>query len=135
MTILPIVLFDDIELWATGRLRALLESRTEPYAQDVFVGRKTPNPRRTRMVTVRRDGGGRGRILEQPRLGINVWADTEKDANDLARLVASLLAASPDGDPVTSATITSGPYSIQDESRSERRYFTAELVARGRNDS
>ncbi|RYE42581.1 MAG: hypothetical protein EOP24_32090 [Hyphomicrobiales bacterium] len=136
MTILPIVLFDDIEMWAASRIRELLATRTEDYAENVYVGRSTPSPRRERMVTIRRDGGGRfNRVLERPRLGVNVWAGTVQEANDLARLVASLLAAAPDGDPVTSVTITSGPYSIEDDSKQERRYFTAELTARGRDDA
>lgn len=134
MTILPIVIHDDIELWTTTRLRALIEARSEPYTDSVYVSNTTPNPRRDRMVIVRRDGGGRLDVVrEQPRLGVNVWAKTEQEANDLARMVAALLAASPDGNPVSRVTITGGPYPIEDESTQERRYITAELISKGRN--
>lgn len=134
MTILPIVIHDDIELWACARLRAILATRSEPYAANVYVSNTTPTPRRDRMVIIRRDGGGRLDVVrEAPRLGINVWAKTEQDANDLGRLVAALLAASPDGNPVSRVTITGGPYAVADESTHEKRYITAELISKGRN--
>lgn len=134
MTILPVVLFDDIELWTTGRLRELFADRSEPVATGVYISNKVPNPRRDRMVIVRRDGGPRlDAVREAPRLGINVWAKTDQDANDLARLTAALLWASPDGDPVSKVTITGGPYAVPDESTQPRFYFTAELTSKGRD--
>lgn len=139
MTILPIVIHDDIELWACGRLETLLTARHEPYTDDVYVGNKVPNQRRDRMVIIRRDGGGRlDAVREAPRLGINVWvknedATSEQVANDLARMVAALLWASPDGDPVSKVTITGGPYPIPEESASHVRYITAELISHGRS--
>lgn len=133
MTILPVVIHDDIELWATARLRELLAARPEAYTKNVLVSNKVPNPRRDRMVTIRRDGGGRlDAVREAPRLGVNVWAKTEKDAADLARMVAALLAASPDGNPVSRVRITGGPYAVDDESRQPRFYITAEAISKGR---
>ena len=135
MTILPVVLFDDIELWATGALRAALAARSEPYTDDVYVSNKVPNPRRDRMLIVRRDGGGRLDVVrEAPRLGINVWAKTEQDANDLGRLVAALLWAAPDGDPVSRVTVTGGPYPVADDT-DFLRYITAEVISQGRDDA
>lgn len=134
MTLLPIVIHDDIELWACTRLRALLLARAEAYTDDVYVSNTIPDPRRDRMVIVRRDGGGRlDAVREAPRLGVNVWAKTEQDANDLARMVAALLWASPDGNPVSKVTITGGPYPIPEQSDSFLRYITAELISHGRN--
>jgi hypothetical protein len=134
MTILPIVIHDDIELWATTKLRALILARSEPYTDDVYVSNTTPNPRRDRMVIVRRDGGGRLDVVrEAPRLGINVWAKTEPDANNLGRMVAALLWASPDGDPVSRVNVTGGPYPVEEASTHEVRYITAELISKGRN--
>lgn len=135
MTILPVVLFDDIELWATGALRAALAARSEPYTDDVYVSNKVPTVRRNRMVIVRRDGGGRLDVVrEAPRLGINVWAKTEQDANDLGRLVAALLWAAPDGDPVSRVTVTGGPYPVADDT-DFLRYITAEVISHGRDDA
>jgi hypothetical protein len=134
MTILPVVIFDDIELWATGVLRSALGARSEPYTDNVYVSNTVPDPRRDRMVIVRRDGGGRlDAIREAPRLGINVWATTEQDATDLGRMVAALLWASPDGDPVSKVTVTGGPYPVPDESTQFLRYITAELISHGRD--
>ena len=137
---LPVVLFDDIELWATGALRAALAARAEPYTDDVYVGNDLPlnattrePERRPRMVTIRRDGGPRDRMapLETPRIGVNVYAETDQDANDLARMVSALLWASPDGNPVTRVTQTLGPTTIDDQSKQPRRFMTFELRARG----
>src|SRR5690349_2931272 len=133
MTILPIVIHDDIELWATTKLRALILARTEQYTDNVYVSNTVPSVRPDRMVIVRRDGGGRlDAVREAPRLGVNVWAKTEQDANDLARMVAALLWASPDGDPVSKVTITGGPYAIPEQSPHHVRYLTAELISHGR---
>ena len=136
---LPVIVFDDIELWTTTTLRAALAARTETYTADVIVSNKIPHDpitgepkRRDRMVIVRYDGGTRLDVVRMAeRLGIQVWATTDQDATDLARLTAALLWASPDGDPVCKAK-TSGAYPVPDESRQPLVYFTAELIARGR---
>lgn len=129
MTATPLV-FPDVELWATSWLRTALAGRTEAYAADVLVGVTLPSTRRPRMVMFRRDGGARLDVArEAPRLGINVWGSTEQEASDLARLVAALLWAAPDGEPVCKATQLSGPSPVADEQ--PRRYMTFELVVRG----
>lgn len=135
MTILPVVIFDDIEAWTVGKLDAALAARDESYAQDVTVATEVPEERTARMVIVRRDGGGRGVVLEQPRLGVRVFAESEIEAGDLARLASALLWASPDGHPVSKVTITGGPYRVADPSTAALYYFTAELVSKGRNDA
>ena len=140
MTALPVVLFDDLELWATGALRTALAARAEPYTDDVYVSNDKPlNPttgepeNRPRMVTIRRDGGPRDAVapLETARVGVNVWAETDQDANDLARMTAALLWSLPDGYPVVKVTINSGPSVIDDPSKQPRRFITAELRAKG----
>lgn len=134
MTLLPIVIHDDIELWTCNRLRELLADRPETYTDGVYVSNIIPDPRRDRMVIVRRDGGGRlDAVREAPRLGINVWAKTEQDATNLGRMVAALLWASPDGDPVSRVTITGGPYAVADPADQYLRYITAELISKGRD--
>lgn len=131
---LEVVLFDDVELWATSALRAALGARSEPYTDNVYVSNDLPaepEDRRDRMVTVRRDGGPRlDPVREQPRLGVNVYGETEQVANDLARMVSALLWASPDGEPVCKVTITSGPSVVPNASQPQR-FLTAELITRG----
>lgn len=126
------VLFPDVELWCAGWLRSALAGRTEPYAQNVYVGNTVPSPRRDRMVTFRRDGGPRlDQVRELARVGVNVWATSERDATDLARLVAALLWAAPDGAPVLRAQQVSGPSPVPDEQ--PRRFMSFELTVRGTN--
>lgn len=132
MTLLPVVVFDDVELWTTARLRTLLAARPEAYAAGVFVGNKVPSVRRDRMVTVRDDGGPRLDVVRKAaRIGVNVWGRTDQEVNDLARLVEALLWASPDGNPVSKVGVTS-PLPVADDSGQPRRYLTAELTVRGR---
>lgn len=125
------VVFPDVELWTTTYLRAALAARPESYAA-AHVDNKVPNPRRDRMVIVRRDGGPRvSTVTEAARLAVRVWAPTEKAANDLSRLVRALLTVAADGNPVCRVTDLSGPVAVPDESGQPLRYFTLELTVRG----
>lgn len=128
----PAVLFPDVEMWATGYLRAALAARSEPVTDGVKVGVKVPKQRPGRFVTVRRDGGPRLDVVrEAARLGVNVWALTEKDASDLAALVRALLGASAGEGPVLRARELSGPSPIADESGQPRMFLVVELTVRG----
>ena len=130
--ILPVILFPNIELWATAALRAMLVARTESYTDGVYVSNKVPNPRRDRMVIVRRDGGPRlDMVREAPRLGIRVWDLNDQDATDLALMANALLCASPDGLPVCKVTQQSGPSWTTDESDLPILYSTFELIVKG----
>lgn len=128
----PRVVFPDVELVMTGLLRDALDGRPEPYAADVYVGTTTPSPRRARMITIRRDGGAStDGLLEAAQIGVNVWADTEQDVNDLARLIRALLWAAPNGKPVCRVVDVSGSIAIADDSGQPLRYMTFEVVLRG----
>lgn len=128
------VIFPDVELWATGVLRAALPAYGYPT--------EVNDPDRTRVSTkyaggdseivVRRDGGGQiDQIREAPRLAINVYrkADTDIPVRDLARTVAAILRAAADGNPVLRVVETSGPSPIPDVM--PRRFMTFELNTRG----
>lgn len=120
------IIFPDVELWATGVLRAALATHGYP---GMYVGntRGTATP----AVWVRRDGGPeQSKVLEVPRLGINVFHTSEQKVGDLARTVSALLRAAADGAPVTRVTQTLGPSPIADAS-GPRRYMTFELTVRG----
>lgn len=128
------VIFPDAELWATGTIRDALAGRTETYAQNVYVSNAVPTTRRDRMVICRRDGGPRLDVArEAARLGVRVWAMTEQDATDLARLVSALFGAAADGNPVLKVTQPSGPTPVADSSGQPLRYLTFELTVRGAN--
>lgn len=136
---LPAILFADAELWACGYLRTSLAARAEDYTDDVFVSNSIPaNPitgepeRRDRMVIVRRDGGSTSqRVLDNPRLGIQCWAQTTQDAVDLARMTLALLIAAPGDDEVKACRNPTGPTRVPDPSRQPLAYITAELVMKG----
>ena len=126
----PVVLMPDVELWAVEWLRAALAARSEPYASGVTVVTKVPASIPSRLVQVRRDGGARIDVArDNPRLTVNVWADTEADVSDLAGLVRALLWSAPDGDPVCRVVELSGPSPIADTK--PRRFMTFELITRG----
>jgi hypothetical protein len=129
---LPAVIFPDVEMWACGYLRTELAARPEPYCADVFVSNTMPNTRSDRMVLVRRDGGPRTSLVrETARMTVRTWATSEQDANDLARMVAALLWAAPDGDPVIRVDQPTGPSPVADDSRQPLRLQTFEVEVRG----
>lgn len=121
----------DIELWATGYLRDALEDYEDESDDEVYLSNKIPTARRPRMVIVRRDGGVPQGTFDVPRVNFGVWAATEQEVSDLTLLVAALLSAAPDGDPVTHAQMVGGPISIDDPSEQPRRSMTFEFRTRG----
>jgi hypothetical protein len=122
---LPTIVFPDAELWACFFLRD--ELPTAGYPNVHVSNRKGTEPV---AIWVRRDGGGALDVIrEAPRLGINVFHRTEQEVTDLARVVSSLLVASPDGEPVVKATEVTGPTPVADNQ--PRRFLSIELVVRG----
>lgn len=122
------IIFPDVELEVCAYLRTALAAHGYP---GMYVGntRGTATP----AVWVRRDGGPeQDKVLEVPRLGVNVFHTTEQKVGDLARAVSALLRAAPDGEPITRLVQTSGPSPIADAS-GPRRYMTFELTVRGAN--
>lgn len=127
----PLVAFVDAPLWATGYLRTALAARPEPYAAGVAVGvLKSPAGR---CVTVNRDGGAADRVQDHPRLRVRVWADTWQEASDLARLVRTLLLASPGVGPVVWAGNATGPSDVPEETSQAQFLFYLDLTTRGTN--
>lgn len=127
---LTAVTFPDVELWATAFLRSALAARSEPYAAGVFVGITVPDARSDRMVVVRRDGGPRlDQVRESARLTVRVWGRSDQEASDLARLVAALLWASPDGAPVVRVSQSSGPSAVPDVQ--PQRLMVFDVLVRG----
>lgn len=124
------VVHPDVELWATGYLRAALAGRPELVAASVHVSNQKPTTNKPRTVVVRRDGGPQRGLFDFPRLGVRVWADKEQPASDLARLVQALLLAAPGDGPVLRVQSLSGPSGVPDESQFQK-YLTVELMTRG----
>ena len=88
----------------------------------------------TRQVVVRVDGGSSTPdVRANVRIGVRVLAESDAVCADLAALVAALIGAWPDGDPVCAVAALSVPYPVADASEIPECYLTAELVVRGVN--
>ena len=130
------VLYPDIELVLTGKIRTALAGRAEAYAQDVYVSNSVPSPRKPRMVIVRRDGGLQEDLRDKPRVTFRVWAATEQDADDLARLVMALVPTFADGSPILAAPSVgrTGPSPVPDQvgqTGQPQRLMSVEFHTRG----
>lgn len=112
----------DADLWWIVYLRGALVGRSEPYATGVYFDRTVPTTRRDRMVIVRRDGGSLLGVFDRPRVSLDVWAKTESDATNLARLVIALAQVAPlAGAGCTHVVHVSGPNAVADPSGQPRR--------------
>jgi hypothetical protein len=130
MTLQPTaILFPDAELWATTALRAKLAGRPESYAAGVKVSNAVSNPRPSRLVQIRRDGGAADGVFDNPRLTVNIFAPSEQDATDLARLVAALMWSLPGDGVCVRMRQASGPSSVPDAT--PRRLMSFEARTRG----
>lgn len=126
------ILFPDAELWACGYLRPLLISAGWTGATAVHVGNAVPNPRLPRMVVVRRDGGPRSSlVVDQARLTVRVWAETEKQCADLSGVVRALIGAALNDDAVRNVRESAGPSPIPDESGQPCRLMSFDIALKG----
>jgi hypothetical protein len=124
VTTAPIV-FPDVELEVTGYLRTALAAHGYP---GIFVSNRRET--QSTAVWVRRDGGPVLDVFrESARVGINVFALTEKAATDVARTVSALMRVAADGEPILRVSQSAGPTPIADSS--PRRYMTFEVHVRG----
>lgn len=76
----------------------------------------------TPFITVERVGGGVEDMVDRPQMAIQVWADTEAEAEALATGIRNLIALGGKPYGVPSAFINSGPYPFWDESTGKPRY-------------
>lgn len=127
----PSILWPDVEAWAITYLTAALAAREEPYADAVAVRKDVGKAMPPRLVTVRDDGGGRGDVTRSSGLGVNVWAATDEDCSDLARLVCALLEAATGNGPVVAVTGSFGPYPVPEDSGKPHRYLSVDLIVTG----
>ena len=122
MTMQPLAALPvDADLWWIVYLRGALVGRSEPYAQGVYFDRRVPATRRDRMVIVRRDGGNVVGAFDRPRIALDVWAKTEQEATDLARLMVALAFDAPGTNGCVRVTHESGPNDVADPSGQPRR--------------
>ena len=131
MTLQPVAALPvDADLWWTVYIRGALVGRPESYAQNVYVGRKVPNPRRDRIVICRRDGGNVTGLFDRPRVAFDVWAKTDADAADLASLIIALAFDAPGANGCLRVEHLSGPNDVADPSGQPRRLSLIEATHR-----
>lgn len=123
----PAIVFPDVEMVVTTYLRQALAAHGFP---GVFVS----NRRGTEdlAVWVRADGGTAiNEVMERATVGVNVYAKSPTDelVSRLARTVAALLRAMPDGKPVCRVDEVLAPSPVADPL--PRRYSSFSLVVRG----
>lgn len=130
------VIFDSLTVVLAPKLQALLGARSEPYADDVSVSNKVI-PGRRRMVTLT-NGPGLGTFdtLDDTTLRVNVYADNESDAEDLAILVRALFEAPAptgirDGLPVTATSVNAGPVEVPGDTKPFHWYMVINIRRRG----
>jgi hypothetical protein len=121
----------DADEWWFIYLRGQFVDREESYAQNVFFSNEVPNPRKDRMVIIRRDGGSVTGLFDQPRVALDVWAKTKSDVINLSRLVIALALKAPlAGAGVTHVRHLSGPNLVEDPSKQPRRLSLIEATHR-----
>lgn len=131
MTLQPVAAMPiDADLWWIVYLRGALVGRDEPYAQGVKFDRVVPTTRPDRFVVVRRDGGNVSGVFDRPRVSLDVWAKTEADATNLARLIVALALEAPGNADCVRVRHTSGPNSVADPSGQPRRLASIEATHR-----
>jgi hypothetical protein len=132
---MPAVIFPEIEKVLVAAIKTELDSRSEPYAEDVYVATKKPaadvNPYPARIVTIRSDGGSQLDWIRKSELvGITIWANDYAQASDLARLIEAL-AITLTGNEIKLSRIMMSPVRIDEAGPQECRYLTLELITKG----
>lgn len=118
------VIFPDIELLLINRLR--------PYLTNAYLGRDYPRNAYSNVITLRRQGGVRKNpIIETVRLGVNSYAQTPKEATDLALEIRATLESLADTAPLGKIE-ADGITEIKDNTNMSRRYFILSADVRGK---
>jgi hypothetical protein len=129
-----IVIYPDTEKVLVAALQGLLDGRSESIAADVHVSTIKPpsdlTPYPSKTVVIRSDGGADlDHVRRLDRISVNIWAPNYSDANELARLVASLI-RDVTGDAIKNVRLVLHPVRVDEEGPDEHRYLTAEVVVK-----
>jgi hypothetical protein len=101
-------------------LRPLL---AEHGYSDVFIGRQIPSTRPNRMVVLSNNGGFDVNVaIAQATVSINVWAQTDTDADTLAQLVTGLLKNAEGYAPIESVDVVTYPTDVIDATGMKQRF-------------
>ena len=76
----------------------------------------------TEFATVERTGGGVTDKADHPLMAVQLWAETEPRAEQLATMVRNAALVGPWPEGVTAMAVNAGPYRWYDESTRKPRY-------------
>lgn len=126
-------IFPDLEVLLVSRLSDALNQSGETVAEDVVVSVKKPAPNVTpypsKIVTIRSDGGiqEERNIVRREAVGVNVYCQDYRTANDLARLVEALLRGLVGGE-IKLVEMSLSPVRVDNPAQEEQRFMTASIV-------
>lgn len=113
------VIFADVEMLLAQRLR---EKNLGGY-----IGRVFPTSTHTHVIRVFREGGRRkNQLVETARVGVSVFAKTDKEATDLALKVRALIESFGDVRPFGRVT-AQGVTEIPNDTGYKQRYFIVDV--------
>ena len=125
-----------------GKVCAVLRTAlsTSLYAAELTVQPDLPATKTRRMVTVRDDSGPDDGVQTRRRYGLNFWADSAVDAENMALFCMAVMRSCADGKPITLVDQLSGPFRVDDDpvmtvgNKNLSHYFaTCRVSARGSN--
>jgi hypothetical protein len=120
------IIYPDAELVLCDKTRILLADQ-----DGVHIGRTIPDTW-TRLVIWNRLGGTQAPPFDTDIMECRIWAPTDEQCMDLARLLQALLPGICDGAPITRAVVTGGPTDLGVED-SPMRQFMFDITLRGTN--
>lgn len=120
------VIYDDVEMLLTQRLRA--------YGLAGYIGNTYPNnTTHNTVIRVIREGGRRkNQFVETARVGISVFAKTDKEATDLALRVRAVMESLGDDRPF-GRVHPQGISTIATDTGFKQRYFVADIDLVGKS--
>lgn len=86
------------------------------------VSSRVPKDHPDVFVTVERTGGGATSFVDHPVMAVQIWAQTEDEAEQAANELRNTLLTSPPPQGIHSIRLESGPYPFYDEGTSSPRY-------------
>ena len=128
----PAVVHGDVEQTLRDHLLAQLVASTDPVTQGVTIG-VALDDHPPRYVLVRLAGGASPRLgVDVPRVDVQCWHDTDRQALDLAALVRAWLQQARGVGLIRGVRESARPTPIPDPSSGAHRYLqTVDLTLRG----
>ena len=126
------ILFPDVEPMIVAHLKSRLGLVGFPNAYVATYKAEPNNPQTVEVVVNVSYGREIEPMLREASLLVNVFADSYKDANEVALFVAAAL-DSVKGDPIKLVELALGPTRIANEGLQEQRSISLDLVIKGTN--